>query len=100
MFDYAGNLKDACKISKDLRLESGGIQITERAESRFLADSTIEFTTESILTEFGTDTSGDAYYRNTKTEDGVLYNLQANGTFIRKKMDLKTYEKNKSVRLY
>ena len=31
MYDYAGNLKDGFKISKDLKLESGGKQIRERA---------------------------------------------------------------------
>ncbi len=87
LYDYAGHLLDACKVGKTLNLEQAGRQLVETANSRFLADSTIEMQSNRILTEYGKDQAGKEFFRETASERHIYYILQASGQFMRQEVD-------------
>lgn len=84
-FDYAGRLLDACKVGKDLSLESVGKKVEEQMSARFEADSSFYTKSQKKVISYGKNTLGKEFYQETNREELIYYTLQASGRFLRRK---------------
>lgn len=96
IFDYAGHLIDACKVGKQLDLESNGRQYMEEAYSTFRNNTTIEFTSKQQEIQHGQASNGTAYFNQAPIQEKIYYILQANGRFVRQEVDLGNSQKRKN----
>lgn len=82
MYDYAGNVLDACKLGRDVNVEHAGVQLTEKTSSQFRLDSTIETISNQFLIEFGTE-ANEEYYRENNNPQHIYYTVQPSGRLMR-----------------